>query len=210
MRVHDFEAARIDGLGRPVNCLCLAMQFVEGVNLRTWLAEHSAEPGEVLGLVIDAGRGLVAAHEAGLVHRDFKPENVMVDQSDQARTVDFGLARSSMGADASGTWVWGDPRGKDASGPAATRIGGTPGYMAPEALNAVANEKTDQYAFAATVWEALSGELPIPAESPDFQLYRSKPFHGGEQIDPDYRQILERALSYSPERTLRRPRRTHR
>jgi serine/threonine protein kinase len=71
----------------------IAMEFVEGHTLGYWLQAQQRTWREVLDVFLLAGRGLVAAHAAGLVHRDFKPDNVMITKSGQVRVMDFGLAR---------------------------------------------------------------------------------------------------------------------
>ena len=76
----------------------IAMEFIEGVTLRQWLPALKREWPEVLGVFVAAGRGLGAAHAAGLVHRDFKPDNVMLTKTGQVRVMDFGLARTETEA----------------------------------------------------------------------------------------------------------------
>ena len=83
--VHDVDASA----GR----VYIAMEFVVGTTLKAWLKERPRRLPETLGVFVQAGRGLAAAHAVGLVHRDFKPENVMVGADDRVRVTDFGLAR---------------------------------------------------------------------------------------------------------------------
>ena len=77
----------------------IAMEFVEGHTLGYWLQAETRRWREVLDVYVAAGRGLVAAHAAGLVHRDFKPDNVMITKSGQVRVMDFGLAREEVTVD---------------------------------------------------------------------------------------------------------------
>src|SRR5688572_27288796 len=79
--------------GQPV--LFLAMEYVPGRTLRQWLRARRRTWRDVVRVAVQAGRGLAAAHEAGLVHRDFKPDNVLVERGGRARVMDFGLARPS-------------------------------------------------------------------------------------------------------------------
>ena len=117
----------------------VAMEHVAGGTARTWCA--GKRPHEILALYAAAGDGLAAAHAAGIVHRDFKPDNILVGQDGRPRVADFGLARG---------------RTDDAE---EERVVGTPAYMAPEQrAGARVDERADQYAFAAALWEALSGE----------------------------------------------------
>ena len=115
----------------------LAMELVEGTTLRQWL--ETARPWrEILTAFIACGRGLAAAHAAGLVHRDFKPENVLIGSDGRPRVTDFGLA------------------GIEAS------IAGTPAYMAPEQwLGKEADARADVFAFCVALWEALYKARPF-------------------------------------------------
>src|SRR5258708_21532228 len=124
----------------------LVMQLVDGEPLDRWIAARVLAPRDVIALAMQAGRGLAAAHAAGLVHCDFKPGNVLVDRDGVARVSDFGLARAGRGA----------------SGAIASQslvsISGTPAYMAPEQFDGVATAASDQFAFCVTLWELLVGE----------------------------------------------------
>jgi tetratricopeptide (TPR) repeat protein len=133
----------------------IAMDLVEGETLREWLA--TPRPWRaIVDVFIEAGHGLIAAHDAGLVHRDFKPDNVLVEHG-HARVVDFGLSRPGGFASSAG----------DTGGPARdgiTNTGavvGTPAYMAPEAFDGDANEACDQYSYCASLYEAIHGVRPF-------------------------------------------------
>lgn len=119
--------------------LCLVMEHVEGVSLKTWLDVHPAAPWqEVLGWFLQVGRGVAAAHAAGIVHQDLKPENVLVGEDGRARVLDFGLAR---------------PARDDSA-----LSGGTPRYMAPEVgRGEPASEASDQYSLCVALRDALQG-----------------------------------------------------
>ncbi|MFT3693546.1 MAG: serine/threonine-protein kinase [Kofleriaceae bacterium] len=115
----------------------VAMEYVPGGTLRTWLDGKS--PREVLAMFRAAGQGLAAAHAAGLVHRDFKPDNVLIDREGRARVADFGIA------------------GAAGAGP----VAGTVGYMAPEQkAGGVVDARADQYAFAVALKAALGDAAP--------------------------------------------------
>ncbi|MDQ3340921.1 MAG: serine/threonine-protein kinase [Myxococcota bacterium] len=136
----------------------LACEWVDGVTLRDWLsAPDDRTWRDVLLVVAGAGRGLAAAHAAGIVHRDFKPENVLVDREGRARVADFGLA---SGFDvAEGTRVSAvTPLRVTVTG----TIAGTPAYMAPELIDGGRPDaRSDQFAFAVTLFEAVHGKYPF-------------------------------------------------
>ena len=136
----------------------IAMEYVAGVTLREWLAASKASLGERLDVLIQAGRGLAAAHAAGIVHRDFKPSNVLIGADGRVRVGDFGLARLRRRDDSGAA---------PASATARTTLAGTPAYMAPEQLRGgAATEAGDQYSFAVSLYEAVYGLRPFDAATP--------------------------------------------
>jgi eukaryotic-like serine/threonine-protein kinase len=148
----------------------LAMEFVEGVTLGAWLVERSRGWREVLAPFIQAGRGLAAAHAAGLVHRDFKPGNVMVAPDGAARVMDFGLARRIDQQDAAGDGQGATPlNAESALDPSLTRTGelvGTPLFMAPEQFaGGRVDARTDQFSFCVSLYWALCGVHPFGGSS---------------------------------------------
>jgi serine/threonine-protein kinase len=157
------------------------MEYVEGDDLDAWAREAAREHGrrwrEILEVYVAAGRGLEAAHRAGLVHRDFKPSNVLVGRDGRARVLDFGLARDFMTERRSAARPDSKtPRphaaaleiaGHAAADPLtlAGRLVGTPAYMAPEQHRGEpADERSDQFAFCVALWEALFGVRPFPGK----------------------------------------------
>ncbi|HVV49300.1 MAG TPA: tetratricopeptide repeat protein [Polyangia bacterium] len=150
----------------------LAMAFVEGQTLAEWLAAEPRSWRAIRDVFVAAGEGLRAAHEAGLVHRDFKPQNVMIGRDGTVRVMDFGLA-SDQSDTASLRATTLDLVGAGAQ-PTAQTIAltetgvllGTPLYMAPEQfLGRPTDARTDQFGFCVTLYEALYGTRPFQADS---------------------------------------------
>src|SRR5262245_64697960 len=107
----------------------VAMEFVEGQTLREWLAAEPRPWRDVLRLCVQAGEGLAAAHAAGIIHRDFKPANVLVGRDGRVRVMDFGLARAGSEPTSVETPTMGLL--SDDITRAGTLVG-TPAYMSPE------------------------------------------------------------------------------
>ncbi|WP_375768939.1 serine/threonine protein kinase [Archangium gephyra] len=142
----------------------VAMELVEGQTLREWLAAGKRTVPQVLAMLVQAGRGLAAAHEAGLVHRDFKPDNVLVGRDGRARVVDFGIAALATRHEE-------DPLPGTAPSVLARQLThrgtlmGTPAYMAPEQFQGErATPASDQFAFCVTLYTAVYGEPPFAGE----------------------------------------------
>ncbi len=145
------------------DALFIAMELAPSGTLREWLAEPRDEEA-ILKRFLEAGAGLRAAHDAGLVHRDFKPDNVLLDAGGRAKVTDFGLAGLTRDGAASSRAE--SPSPSDDRGELSlTRTGallGTPAYMAPEQLDgARATQASDQFAFAVALAEALTGSRPF-------------------------------------------------
>jgi serine/threonine protein kinase len=169
-RLSHPNVVQVHDVGEHDDRVFVAVELVEGRNAREWIEESGPAWREVLQAFIQAGRGLAAAHDAGIVHRDFKPENVLVGDDGRVRVLDFGLARGS-------THALTTPE-EDEPAPASASTGstlatpltepgvvmGTPAYMAPEQhLGRPADARTDQFGYCVALHEAL---------------YRSRPFSG--------------------------------
>lgn len=153
-------------VGRVAERIFVAMEYIEGEELGAWAkslpSAGSTRHALAVPVLVQAGTGLVAAHEAGLIHRDFKPSNVLMGKDGRARVVDFGLAR------AQGEVIPLEMASFDSLEssvtPAVTETGavvGTPAYMAPEQWDrAGVTAAADQYAFCLTAWEVLFGRRP--------------------------------------------------
>ncbi len=148
-------------VGRDGDRVFIAMEYVPGGTLGPWLAQRGRTWSQVRDLMVMAGEGLVAAHAQGLVHRDFKPGNVLIGGDGRPRVVDFGLAREPpRSADAQ---TLSEPT-VDATGPLTMSgtVMGTPAYMAPEQHYAGAvDARADQFAFCVTLFEGLYRRRPF-------------------------------------------------
>jgi tetratricopeptide (TPR) repeat protein len=188
----------------------VAMEFIEGMTLRAWWTATPRRWRELLDVMCQAGRGLVAAHAVGLVHRDFKPENVMVDVDGEgahslgrARVLDFGLARRGHGPDVETTQT----SGRAEPGDSLTNTGalvGTPAYMAPEQFaSATVDELADQFSFCVVLWEGLFGVRPF--EGRTLAELEKNVTHGkprapppGTKVPAWLRATIERGLANAP------------
>ncbi|MBK8266505.1 MAG: tetratricopeptide repeat protein [Nannocystis sp.] len=183
--------------------LFVAMEFVEGGTLGAWM-QQPRPWREVLSKFVEAGRGLAAAHAAGLVHRDFKPDNVMLGSDGRVRVMDFGLARPDDAP------IQRDEIGSSTSALAIrmTQTGavmGTPVYMAPEQYEGHADARSDQFGFCAALYEALHGQLPFSAASMIEQrdavaAGRIDPAPRGATVPAWLRAVVLRGLAPEPER----------
>jgi len=187
----------------------VAMEYVDGTNLQQWLDGERRPVAAVIDKFVQAGRGLAAAHGVGFIHRDFKPDNVLLRKTGRAQVTDFGLVRA-MDDDSEEA----SPRGADVSSSASfddsaqvTRTGailGTPRYMAPEQYTGQpTNPRTDQFSFCVALYQALYGEPPFKGQT--FHELSLEVTHGriGQattaRVPPWLRRIVMRGLSTDPE-----------
>ena len=158
-RLRHPAVVTIHDVGTHEGQLYIAMELVDGLTLGEWLTRTQRDWSEVLEIFAQAGRGLAAAHAADVVHRDFKPDNVVIDGEGQARVVDFGLA---------GPLASVEPTGASRNELSVTRTGaivGTPAYLAPECFAGdVGTPASDQFSFCVALFEALYGTRPFPGD----------------------------------------------
>lgn len=181
----------------------LAMEYVEGVTFAYWLAAEAPDWKVVVDRFLDAGRGLAAAHDAGILHRDFKPHNVLIGFDGRVRVTDFGLARSlsaPAGEPAS-------PHGSGSTPPDLTMLGavvGTPAYMSPEQLHGQpVDQRSDVFSFCVALFEALFGVRPYDA--PTLEGMRWQMTQGRMHAAPNTRgvpspliRVMHQGLSIAP------------
>jgi len=151
-------------VGTAADRLYVAMEYVRGGTLRSWLTARSRSWREIVALLIEAGAGLAAAHAVGLVHRDFKPENVLVGEDGRPHVTDFGLARLGPATGEQPT----PPELAAALDNSMTKTGtvlGTPAYMAPEQFEGHVDARSDQFAFCVVLWESLFAQRPFAGNS---------------------------------------------
>ncbi|HWB78796.1 MAG TPA: serine/threonine-protein kinase [Nannocystaceae bacterium] len=175
----------------------LVMALVRGRDLRRWLREGTRSIAEVVEVFRAAARGLTAIHEAGLVHRDFKPENVLYGDDGIVRVADFGLARLLDGEDAHASAsvqaVIGTLALSQLSTPPtrSRAMVGTPAYMAPELFEGGGGDvRSDVFAFAVSLFEALYGSRPTSDAPIDPRKIR-----GPRELE----QVVRRGLAVDPE-----------
>ena len=147
----------------------IAMEHVRGETLAKWMRRGPHSWRAVLQQFIPAARGLAAVHAAGMVHRDFKPDNVMIDDEGGVRVMDFGLAHAVHSTPEPAPTPTA-PVDQTQVVPQSTRAG-TPAYMAPEQYHGVADARSDQFAFCVALFEALFGDRPFRGASPAMVAY---------------------------------------
>ena len=191
----------------------VAMEYVRGGTLRAWSQTPRATKA-ILSLYRQAGRGLEAAHRAGILHRDFKPENVLVDDQGHVKVVDFGLARlddreprapsrghvSHVALDETGV---NHRIGLGANLTSAGQVIGTPAYMAPEQLRGEkVDPRTDQFSFCVALYEALCGARPFGEGMEGLAKATTGtivPLAAESKLPRGVRQALRRGLSADPD-----------
>ncbi|MBI5869299.1 MAG: protein kinase [candidate division Zixibacteria bacterium] len=172
--------------GRPF----IAMAYVEGATLKEKTAAGRLPQDEAIRYGIQIASGLAAAHARGIIHRDVKPDNVMIGTDDRARLADFGLARlkESSGLTERGSTV------------------GTVGYMSPEQVQGLpVDARSDVFSLGIVLYELLTGRKPFAAEHAAAALYSivhetpPAPREVNPQIPPEVSAVIEKAMAKEPD-----------
>jgi tetratricopeptide (TPR) repeat protein len=184
------------------------MEFVAGQTLTAWAAARPRTWAEVLPLLADVARGISAAHAVGLVHRDLKPDNVMLGSDGRVRVMDFGLAHGRRAAASEPAPTLGtDSTDRISTASRLTAVGalqGTPAYMAPEQWKGQeAEPAADQFGWSVMAWELLYGERPFPEQTmvtlcAAVLSGQRKPPPRGRRVPGWLRRVIERGLAAEP------------
>jgi eukaryotic-like serine/threonine-protein kinase len=208
-RLSHPEVVAVHDVGAHEDGVYISMELVVGETLSGWAAQKRRTWREVLTVMLGVGRGIAAAHAAGLVHRDLKPDNVMIGLDGRVRVMDFGLTRLQPDASCAKTTLQEDigGRGRLASPlTQASSLMGTPAYMAPEQFaGSEVTAAADQFAYCLTMWEMLYGEPFFAGESLPTRAAaviegRRRPVPRGRRVPRWLRRACERGLATDPER----------
>lgn len=188
------HVVRVFTTGRAFGRFYIAMELVGGGHFEHHIGERGSIPEkEALPLAIQVAEGLKAAQAAGLIHRDVKPGNILLDASGNAKIVDFGLALVTKGGTAQATEIW-----------------ATPYYVPPETIEGLPEDfRSDMYAFGATFYHALAGKPPCGEESMDTNKLREAKrripplARIAPRISAETCAVIDRAMAHDPAQRFR-------
>ncbi|MEZ4430265.1 MAG: serine/threonine-protein kinase, partial [Nannocystaceae bacterium] len=169
-RISHPNVVQIYEVGEYERLVYVAMEFVKGETLGAWIERGGPRSRqELLDAFIAAARGLAAAHAAGVVHRDFKPDNVLIGEDGRVLVVDFGIARAPAEGERDASATRQPPSGGSVLATPLTATGalmGTPAYMSPEQYRGAAvDARADQFSLCVTLYEALHGQRPFAGDT---------------------------------------------
>jgi serine/threonine-protein kinase len=187
-KVRHKNVCAIHDYGEDRGLLYISMELVQGTDLKHVLRQRGAlPPAEAYDVAIQVAEGLQAVHDAGIIHRDLKTPNIMLDQHGTARLMDFGIAKRQEGGGAS---------------TATGHVLGTPEYMSPEqAQGFKVDARTDVYALGVLIFETFTGHVPFRGDTPISTIL--KHLHEAPPLDaaalpPSLRPVLRRAMAKDP------------
>ncbi|HWB79375.1 MAG TPA: serine/threonine-protein kinase [Nannocystaceae bacterium] len=202
-RLSHPNVATVFEIGTHEGRVYLVMELVQGVTLRVWQAARRWP--EIVDAYLQAGAGLAAAHRAGVVHRDFKPDNVMISNEARVCVLDFGLARGEELEPHVASTLDREPATLATTLTGSGTTLGTPAYMPPEQLRSAAvDARADQFAFCVALFEACFGARPFAGDTVR-EIYEA--IEGGRirapprdrRLPRGLRQAIERGLAADPE-----------
>jgi tetratricopeptide (TPR) repeat protein len=165
-KLHHPNVIVVHDVGTVADQVFIAMEYLDGGTLRHWVEQQRPAWPEILARYLLAGDGLAAAHAAGIVHRDFKPENVLLGGNGRVCVVDFGLARGVAPDPRTEADTTSSPHSLEIRLTQTGAVMGTPAYMAPEQhAGQVADERSDQFSFCVALYEALFGQRPFAGDT---------------------------------------------
>ena len=191
-RVRHRNVCAIHDFGETGGLLYISMEFVEGIDLKRVVRERGALPlARACDVIVQVASGLQAVHDAGIIHRDLKTPNIMLEPSGVARLMDFGIAKMEHAE--GGMTVTG-------------QVVGTPEYMSPEqAQGHKIDARTDVYSLGVVTYEVLTGHVPFRGETPISTILKHihdpPPLDGppADRLSPALREVLRRTLAKNPE-----------
>ena len=195
--VHVYEVGEVEGQ------TFIAMELVEGCTVKKWMWDEVRPTWKAcVEVFLQLGAGLAAAHRRGLVHRDFKPGNAIIDWEGRARVVDFGLVRQDCrGREPTSNPCSVENLPLEASLSCSGAVLGTPAYMPPEQiLGQEADARSDQFSFCVALYEALYGERPFAGRTmmellDEMRNGRVRPAPKGSKVPKSLRRVLLRGLA---------------
>jgi serine/threonine-protein kinase len=187
-RIRHHNVCAIHDYGEDRGLLYISMELVDGTDLKHVLRDKGAlGPDKAYDVAIQIAEGLQAVHDAGIVHRDLKTPNIMIDASGTARLMDFGIAKRQEGGGAS---------------TATGHVLGTPEYMSPEqAQGFKVDARTDIYALGVLIFEIFTGQVPFRGDTPISTILKhlhDQPPLDSERLPMPLRSVLRRAMAKDP------------
>jgi serine/threonine protein kinase/tetratricopeptide (TPR) repeat protein len=190
------NVCRMYHFGKDEGAFYITMEYVRGEDLKSMIKMMGRlSPGQTIMLAKQVCEGLAEAHRLGVVHRDLKPQNIMIDRDGNVKIMDFGIARSlkAKGITGAGMMI------------------GTPEYMSPEQVEGKdADERSDLYALGIILYEMLTGKVPFEGETPLSVALKQKtelpedPAKINPQISDDLRRVILRCLEKEKENRIQK------